>query len=58
MINDENRGFAWTRALLGVCAREIHVAGGMEAAPVVEAMAARTGDDFELRTYERLSKLV
>lgn len=58
MINDDNRGFAWTRAVLGLCAREIHVAGGLEAAPLVRAMAQRTGDDFEVRTYDRLSKLM
>lgn len=44
MINDQNRGFAWTRALLGLCAREIHVAGGLEAEPVVRAMAEKTGN--------------
>ena len=58
MIGDVQRGFAWTRALLGLCAREIHVAGGIEAAPVVREIAERTGDSFELRTYERLSKLM
>ena len=58
MINDESRGYAWTRALLGLNAREIHLAGGLEAADIVRTMTEKTGDSFELRKYERLSKLV
>jgi ATP-dependent RNA helicase SUPV3L1/SUV3 len=30
MIGDPERGFAWTRALLGSRCKEIHVCGGME----------------------------
>lgn len=34
MIADPARGHAWTRALLGLRAREIHVCGGLEALDV------------------------
>ena len=58
MIADEHRGYAWTRAVLGLRAREIHVCGGLEASSLVERLVAATGDDFELKEYKRLSKLV
>jgi hypothetical protein len=58
MINDPQRGYAWTKALLGLRAREIHVCGGLEAAEIVKSLVAMTGDDFELIEYKRLSTLV
>lgn len=57
MIGNAQRGYAWTRALLGLRAREIHVCGGLEAANVVESLVGSTGDEFELKKYERLSTL-
>lgn len=57
MIADGQRGHAWTRALHGLRAREIHVCGGIDASKVVKSFASEVGDDFELRTYERLSPL-
>ena len=57
MIADKSRGYAWTRALLGLCASELHVCGGGEAADIVRQLAANTGDSFELKTYNRLSEL-
>ena len=57
MISDSQRGFAWTRALLGSRCKEIHVCGGLEAKELVERIAAACGDDFELRTYERFTSL-
>lgn len=58
MVADQQRGYAWTRALHGLRAREIHVCGGIEASSIVRAFAADIGDDFELREYKRLSSLV
>jgi hypothetical protein len=57
MIGDADRGYAWTRAVLGLNAREIHVCGGMEALNIVKQLAQNTGDDFEINSYDRLSKL-
>mmetsp|Transcript_3011 Transcript_3011/g.4587 ORF Transcript_3011/g.4587 Transcript_3011/m.4587 type:complete len:823 (+) Transcript_3011:129-2597(+) len=57
MIADSSRGYAWTRALLGLRAREIHVCGGAEAGDIVRQLAADAGDDFEMKTYSRLSEL-
>lgn len=53
LIGDEQRGFAWTRALLGLPANVIHVCGDTSAVALVQHMAKTCGDDFELHTYER-----
>ncbi|CAM9111780.1 unnamed protein product [Scytosiphon promiscuus] len=58
MLADEQRGPSWTAAVLGLNCPEIHVCGGMEGAALVEAMAKETGDDFELREYQRKTELV
>jgi ATP-dependent RNA helicase SUPV3L1/SUV3 len=57
MIAHEQRGHAWTRALQGIRAREIHLCGGLEANKLVKSFAEITGDDFELIEYNRLSQL-
>lgn len=57
MIGDDSRGWAWTRALLGLQAKEVHVCGDAAAAPVVRKLAAACGDELEERTYERRSPL-
>ena len=57
MIGNEFRGFAWTRALLGVRCKEIHVCGGAEAIDIVRKLASMCGDEFELHRYERFSGL-
>lgn len=55
MICNGERGYAWTRALLGLRAREIHVCGGLEASDIVRMLSVQAGDDFELKEYKRLS---
>lgn len=57
MIRDKERGFAWTRALLGLRCKEIHVCGGLEAKNLIKEIAQACNDDFELNTYERFGKL-
>mmetsp|Transcript_22883 Transcript_22883/g.60156 ORF Transcript_22883/g.60156 Transcript_22883/m.60156 type:complete len:214 (+) Transcript_22883:1787-2428(+) len=58
MIGNPHRGHSWTRALLGVQAREVHVCGSLEAMELVKSLAEKMGDDFELHTYERMTELV
>ena len=53
LIGDPHRGWAWTQALLGVQAAEVHVCGDPSAIPVVQRLAELTGDDFEICEYER-----
>ncbi|TPX57551.1 hypothetical protein SpCBS45565_g08176 [Spizellomyces sp. 'palustris'] len=57
MIGDRNRGWAWTQALLGLQADEIHVCGEPTAVPLVQAMAKETGDYVQINTYKRLTGL-
>ncbi|KAL4232103.1 ATP-dependent RNA helicase supv3l1 [Mactra antiquata] len=57
MIGDIQRGWSWTRALLGIAAREIHVCGEDTAIELVQNLAEITGDLFEVKKYERLTSL-
>lgn len=57
MMADAERGYGWTRALLGSRCKEIHVCGGMEAVDIVKRLVDACGDEFELRTYSRFIPL-
>uniref|UniRef100_A0A803V7U5 ATP-dependent RNA helicase SUPV3L1, mitochondrial n=1 Tax=Ficedula albicollis TaxID=59894 RepID=A0A803V7U5_FICAL len=57
MIRDPARGWAWTRALLGLCAEEIHVCGEPAAIDLVTELMYTTGEEVEVRNYERLTPL-
>ncbi|XP_078488101.1 ATP-dependent RNA helicase SUPV3L1, mitochondrial [Ciona intestinalis] len=57
MLSDMERGWAWTRAFLGVCAPEIHVCGEARAVDIVRQLADECNDSFEVVTYKRLGKL-
>ncbi|KAL7811349.1 P-loop containing nucleoside triphosphate hydrolase protein [Trichoderma gracile] len=57
MIADPDRGNAWTTAVLGVQAKEVHVCGEERAVNVIKAMCASIGDKCVVHRYERLSPL-
>ena len=57
MISDEERGWAWTRALMGLPAAEVHVCGDISALPLLRSIVDSMGEDLEVRQYERLSPL-
>ena len=57
MIGDEDRGWAWTQALLGVKAKEVHLCGEVRVIPLIRELAAAMGDKLEIHQYERLSPL-
>ena len=57
MIGDAQRGYAWTRVVLGLCANEIHLCGGMEALEVVKRLIEHTGDELVVEEYQRLGAL-
>jgi hypothetical protein len=48
MMKDDQRGWAWTRALLGVQAEEIHVCGEHCSADLLRGILQTTGEDFEV----------
>ncbi|KAI9453905.1 P-loop containing nucleoside triphosphate hydrolase protein [Lactarius psammicola] len=58
MIADSQRGHAWTAAVLGVAADELHMCGEERAVPIIEALAEITGDELVINRYQRLSPLV
>ncbi|XP_045888315.1 ATP-dependent RNA helicase SUPV3L1, mitochondrial [Micropterus dolomieu] len=55
MIRDPSRGWAWTRALLGLCAEEIHVCGEPAAIDFIRELMYTTGEEVEVHTYKRLT---
>lgn len=58
MIADPDRGHSWTRAILGVQAREVHVCMSGSAEEVVTHLIALCGDTFEEHRYERKTQLL
>lgn len=58
MIADSGRGGAWTRAVLGLYAKEIHLCGEETAIPIVQALLKETGDELVINRYTRLTPLV
>ncbi|KAG7177390.1 ATP-dependent RNA helicase SUV3-like [Homarus americanus] len=57
MIRDPMRGWAWTRALLGLCAKEVHICGEASAIGLVNELAVAIGEEVEIRRYKRLTDL-
>ncbi|KAK4289181.1 hypothetical protein Pmani_037837 [Petrolisthes manimaculis] len=57
MMRDPMRGWAWTRAVLGVSAKEIHVCGEAAAISLVSQLAEAAGEEIEVRRYKRLTDL-
>ncbi|KAG6817040.1 hypothetical protein H0H87_000452 [Tephrocybe sp. NHM501043] len=57
MIADESRGSAWTAAVLGTCAKELHLCGEETAVSLVQELLKDTGDEIIVKRYQRLSPL-
>ncbi|XP_043266679.1 ATP-dependent RNA helicase SUV3 homolog, mitochondrial [Venturia canescens] len=57
MIKDQGRGWAWTRALLGIAADEVHLCGEPGAVDLIRVLCSTTGEDVEVRRYKRLTPL-
>lgn len=49
MMRDDSRGWAWTRALLGVMAHEIHVCGEPGSLELLQGVLSTTGEDLEVK---------
>lgn len=58
MMADPYRGFAWTRALLGLKADEIHLCGDPSVLNIVRKICSDTGDELYEHHYERFKPLV
>lgn len=58
MISDPERGFAWTRAILGVLSDTIHVCMAPEAMNIVIKLIELCGDTYEVQKHNRRSELI
>ncbi|CAM8899248.1 unnamed protein product [Rhodiola kirilowii] len=58
MMSDPYRGHAWTRALLGLKADEIHLCGDPSVLDIVKMICSETGDELVVNQYERFKPLV
>ena len=57
MLADPDRGSAWTAALLGLPAEELHLCGEDVAVPIVQELLKDTDDELFINRYERLTPL-
>uniref|UniRef100_A0A061RJP5 RNA helicase n=2 Tax=Tetraselmis sp. GSL018 TaxID=582737 RepID=A0A061RJP5_9CHLO len=57
MIGDPQRGWAWTRALQGIPAQEIHLCGDSSASSLVRQIVEDMGEDLEFQSYDRFTPL-
>ncbi|KFG51217.1 putative helicase [Toxoplasma gondii p89] len=57
LLANSQRGDAWTNALLGLQAEELHVCSEVRALHLLETLAQECGDRFVGRVYQRLSPI-
>ena len=58
MIGDSQRGFAWTRAILGMQCREIHCCVAPEGLAILEKLIDSCGDTYEVEELTRFTPLI
>jgi ATP-dependent RNA helicase SUPV3L1/SUV3 len=57
MLQDEQRGWAWTLAVAGVRAKHVVLCGSQDGLAAAERLAARLGVEIEVRRFERKNPL-
>ncbi len=55
MLGDISRGYAFTKAFLGLAAKEIHLCGDSSANHLIQEICEIIGDQVIVNEYERLS---
>ncbi len=58
MIADSQRGYAWTRAILGVLAPEVHLCAAPEAKNLLLRLIESCGDSYEVVEHQRTTPLI
>lgn len=58
MIADPQRGYAWTRAILGVLAPEVHLCAAPEAKDLLIRLIESCGDSVEVEVHQRTTPLI
>lgn len=57
MISDPQRGYAWTRAILGVQAPEVHLCAAPHARDLLIRLIESCGDTYEVEVHKRKTPL-
>lgn len=57
MIDDSQRGDAWTRALLGLPASEIHICGALNSKKLLIKILEDCNEEYEIKEYKRNTPL-
>ena len=57
MIADRDRGGAWTAAILGLCAEEIHACASPDAEQLLTRIIGECGDELTVVRHERMTPL-
>ncbi|XP_055852940.1 ATP-dependent RNA helicase SUV3 homolog, mitochondrial [Episyrphus balteatus] len=57
LLKDPQRGWAWTRAFLGLIADEVHVCGEAGSLELLQKICETTHETVEVNTYNRLTEL-
>ena len=57
MISDRDRGGAWTAAILGLCAEEIHACASPDAEALLTRIILDCGDELSIVRHERMTPL-
>lgn len=58
MITDQQRGYAWTRAILGVLVPEVHLCAAPEAKSLLIRLIESCGDSYEVVVHQRTTPLI
>ncbi|MGL5417593.1 MAG: helicase-related protein [Clostridium sp.] len=58
MIGDKQRGWAWTRAIIGVLAPEIHICMAPEAKDIIVKLIKDCNDTYEIVNHKRNTDLI
>ena len=58
MIADGQRGYAWTRAILGILSEEVHLCAAPEARDLLIRLIDSCGDSYEVELHQRTTPLI
>lgn len=58
MIGDKQRGWAWTRAIIGVLSPEIHICMAPEAKDIIIKLIKDCNDTYEIVNHKRNTELI
>ena len=55
MVGDVSRGYSFTKAFLGIAAKEVHLCGDASANHLIDDICRSIGDEVHYHEYQRLS---